>query len=187
MKLFTAKLCILAPLQHPPEGFEGLVHAHLFEKRKLILATCRRWARKGSPHFEQQLAAVIADIEQAYKDHITSPYAEDDCRECEQVITFIEEKMRFLTKKLKYCSSKRNNCAPVISTKLCTAADCSGSGSASCSCFESTGICPSCCSEAETQLPKAYARYCLGPKLLAKANRDLSKAQLVANNTLSRI
>ena len=85
---------------------------------------------------------------------MTKRYAEYDCVECQQVIQFIEEKMEFLTKKMKRCS------------KQC-----------SCTTSHDTPICLSCCKDAESTMPKAYERYVLGPKLLVQARKELAKAQ----------
>ena len=205
VQLFTAKLCVLAPLLHPPEGFETLVHTHLFEKRKLILATLRRWVHKAqetaaaagghrdeecdgsSSKFAAQLNSVIAEIEQAYRDRMTRRYAEDDCRECEQVIGFIQEKMHFLTEKIRFSSAAVASCT-------CTCTPCeslssraphsmthadedkNSSGGAAVLSLPLPVLCGACRLEAETRLPKAYARYCLGPRLLAQAHRDLQRA-----------
>lgn len=157
VKLFNAKLCILAPLNNPPEGFERLIRTHLYEKRKLIIATLRRWANKGSSSFRNELMLVIKDIEESFRQHITRRYAEEDCLECEELIHFIEDKMKFLTKKIKGC------CTPGV-----------------CSCsVENSGVkvCSKCAERARGEMPKAYLRYVLGPKLLTKAQRDLANMQ----------
>jgi len=103
VKLFNARLCILAPIQQPPEGFESLVLAHLFEKRKVILATLNRWAAGGSMQFQSALTLVIADIQQAYHDRMTVQYAEEDCQESEQLVVFIHQKMEFLRREIERC------------------------------------------------------------------------------------
>jgi baculoviral IAP repeat-containing protein 6 len=156
VKLFNAKLSILAPLKDPPKGFESLARMHLYEKRKVIIATLRRWSRKGSPEFNDQLLSVISEIEEAFKTHITRRYAEQDCKECEQLIQYIEEKMDFLTNKIRKCSLK-------CFCKQCVAT-----------------VCSACCEEAKTKIPKAFERFVLGPKLLAQARTNLIKAQQIA-------
>lgn len=211
VQLFTAKLCVLAPLLTPPTGFEGLTHTHLFEKRKLILATLRRWVKKASDEdssfsdsdFATKLTAVIVQIEQAYKDRMTRRYAEEDCRECQQVISFIEEKMRFLMEKIRFSSSSSScTCASLTAPEHHTDTD-TGTGTdrrheeksdhsdsdsdrdSSDNLTDSTPSylsypppCDTCCAAAKTGLPKAYARYQLGPRLLARARQDLHQAQV---------
>lgn len=52
------RLCILAPLLDPPEGFEKVVHTHLRMKRKLILSTIEKWQKTGKPEFKENMENV---------------------------------------------------------------------------------------------------------------------------------
>lgn len=60
VKYYTALLCILAPLQEYPNGFEKVAHTHFIKKRKLILSTIKKWIKHGSLELNERLTPVYS-------------------------------------------------------------------------------------------------------------------------------